>query len=118
MTHNSTAKADRLLIRVCHRDLGTQAIMILAGTQTFGTQADLEFTLSPELLTEMARDAPNDWRTKNIEVVIETKVVKEFRLQAALSPHVSGEVNRKHRDSGQGRSEEHTSELQSPMYLV
>ncbi len=53
-----------------------QAIMLLAGPQTFGSQAAMEFALNPEALREMAAQAPPDWRNKNIEVVIQTRVIE------------------------------------------
>ncbi len=53
-----------------------QAIMILAGPQTFGSQAAAEFVIDPVQVAEIGRNAQLDWLSKNIAIVVETKVIE------------------------------------------
>lgn len=53
-----------------------QALMILAGPQTFGSQAAMEYTVNPEAIEELARRGPPGWESKNVEAVIETRVIE------------------------------------------
>ena len=61
-----------------------QFTVAVAGITSAGTQAAAEFVSDPEKLAEGLRDAPADWRTKNLEVVLQTAVTDSV----AGPPHV------------------------------
>jgi hypothetical protein len=63
-----------LVTRVADPHTG-QTVISAGGIATYGTQAAGDFLTSPEQFREALRGAPRDWARKNIQVVLETKVV-------------------------------------------
>ncbi len=61
-----------------------QFTVAVAGIMDAGTQAAAEFVSNPENLEQGLRGAPADWRTKNLEVVLQTTVTDSV----AGPPHV------------------------------
>jgi hypothetical protein len=61
-----------------------QFTVAVAGIWGAGTQAAAEFISDPANLEEGLRDAPPDWRTKNLELVLQTTVTDSV----AGPPHV------------------------------
>jgi hypothetical protein len=61
-----------------------QFTVAVAGIMSEGTQAAAEFVSNPENLEEGLRDAPADWRTRNLEVVLQTAITDSV----AGPPHV------------------------------
>jgi len=61
-----------------------QFTVAVAGIMSEGTQAAAEFVSNPENLEEGLRGAPADWRTKNLEIVLQTAVTDSV----AGPPHV------------------------------
>jgi hypothetical protein len=58
-------------------DPTTQRMMVVVGgIAKFGTIAGGEFLTDPAYMEALARQAPNKWDRKNIQVVIATKVIK------------------------------------------
>ncbi len=50
-------------------------VMVIAGAGRNGTEAAGEFVASNELLAELDKRLPSDWKNKNLEVVLKTKVI-------------------------------------------
>ena len=53
-----------------------QFTIIVAGLTSRGTEAAGEFVTSPSELEEGLRAAPQDWKSKNLELVMETDVTE------------------------------------------
>jgi hypothetical protein len=52
-----------------------QVVVIAAGIVTYGTIAAGEFLTDPAYMNEIAKQAPRNWDKKNMQLVIETKVI-------------------------------------------
>ena len=52
-----------------------QTVVTVAGTTGFGTQAAGEFLTNEAYLAEALKQAPGDWRKKNMQVVLSTRVM-------------------------------------------
>ena len=52
-----------------------QPVLVAAGLANIGTQTAGEFLTSSTLLSDAMRDAPKDWRRKNFQFVLHTKVL-------------------------------------------
>jgi len=52
-----------------------QPVIVIGGLTNFGTEAAGVFITSPELLSEALRSAPADWRRKNFQFVLHTKII-------------------------------------------
>jgi hypothetical protein len=66
-----------LVARLPHSKTGG-ALITIAGITQSGTRAAAEFITSPEGLKDLIRSAPDSWATKNLEVVLQTKVVNDI----------------------------------------
>jgi hypothetical protein len=63
-----------IVSRVFHPD--THAMLVeLAGVTQYGTEAAGDLVTNPELMAEALHDAPSDWRTKNLQLVLHVKVI-------------------------------------------
>jgi hypothetical protein len=72
-----------LVSRVFDRATGT-LVVIGAGITPYGTTAAAEFLTSAQHLDAALRQAPRDWPTRNLQIVLETRVIDG----AAAPPHV------------------------------
>jgi hypothetical protein len=54
-----------------------RTVISAAGIETFGTLAASEFVTQPEYLGAALRNAPPDWRYRNAQFVIGTKIIDE-----------------------------------------
>jgi hypothetical protein len=52
-----------------------KTVISAAGIETYGTLAASEFVVKPEYLGEALRSAPRDWRRKNVQFVLGTKII-------------------------------------------
>jgi hypothetical protein len=52
-----------------------QPVIVIAGLTNFGTQAAGEFFTDQSLLSEALQQAPKDWRHKNFQFVLHTKII-------------------------------------------
>ena len=66
-----------LVARLQHSKTGG-ALITIAGITQCGTRAAAEFITSPEGLKDLMKSAPNSSTTKNLEVVLQTKVVNDI----------------------------------------
>ena len=60
------------------RSKSDQPLITIAGITQSGTRAAADFITSPQLLDEFLKTAPKDWRSKSMQVVLQTKVVKNI----------------------------------------
>jgi hypothetical protein len=72
-----------LVSRVFDRATGTMVVSG-AGITPYGTTAAAEFLTSPHYLEAALRHLPADWPTRNLQIVLETRVIDG----AAAPPHV------------------------------
>lgn len=63
-----------LATRVVNRTT-EQTIVVLAGISEYGTAAAAEFLTSPNYFSRALQGAPQDWKNKNIQVVLSTRVL-------------------------------------------
>ena len=52
-----------------------QPLIVIAGISDSGTRAAAEFITTPERVTQLALSAPKGWQSKNLQFVLQTKVV-------------------------------------------
>lgn len=63
-----------IVSRVFHPD--THAMMVeLAGITQYGTDAASDLVTSSDLMAEALRDAPKEWQSKNLQLVLRVKVI-------------------------------------------
>jgi hypothetical protein len=59
-----------------YRDPTTEGpVMVVAGLGPFGTEAAGTFVSTPEYLEQLAKQLPQGWENKNIEMVLKTEVI-------------------------------------------
>jgi len=66
-----------LVARLPHSKTG-EPLIAIAGVTQFGTRAAAEFITSPQALKDLLKSAPNGWVAKNMEFVLQTKVVNDI----------------------------------------
>jgi hypothetical protein len=72
-----------IVTRVFHPD--TQAMLVeVAGITQYGTEAAADLITTPEFLADALQGAPQDWRNKNLQLVVHVKVISG----TAASPKV------------------------------
>jgi hypothetical protein len=52
-----------------------QTVVIAAGITHYGTSAAAEFLTNPAYFAEAVKNAPSDWSSKNMQVVLSAKVM-------------------------------------------
>lgn len=72
-----------IVTRISHSKTG-EALITVAGITQSGTRAAAEFITSPELVQALATSAPKDWESKNLELVLQTKVVNDIPTNPTL----------------------------------
>lgn len=60
------------------RSKSNQPLITIAGITQSGTRAAAEFITSPQLLDEFLKSAPKDWKSKSMQIVLQTKVVNNI----------------------------------------
>ena len=73
--HGETIEDFAIVSRLLDSKTG-QFTVTAAGIGGMGTQAAAEFVSNPKYMEEGLRDAPADWQTKNMEVILETTVTE------------------------------------------
>jgi hypothetical protein len=61
-----------------------QPLVAIAGITQFGTRAAADFITSPQLLNDFLTSAPKDWKSKRMQVVLQTKVVNNIPTAPAV----------------------------------
>jgi hypothetical protein len=72
-----------LVARLPHSKTG-EPLITIAGIEQSGTRAAAEFITSPQYIDDLIRAAPNDWMNKNLEFVLQTKVVNDIPTTPTL----------------------------------
>ena len=71
----SRANEDYALVTRLLNSRTGQFVVLVAGIQSYGTQAAGEFVSSPESLQAALRKAPPDWERKNMQILLRTPVI-------------------------------------------
>lgn len=66
---------DFAVITRVHDPTTERMVVIVAGLTGYGTTAAGEFVSSPTYLEELSKTAPRNWASKNMQIVISTKVI-------------------------------------------
>jgi hypothetical protein len=69
MTH------DYAIIARFHATMTDGEVMVIAGLGSGGTESASKFVSSAAYMTQLARNAPRNWRNMNMEAVVETEVI-------------------------------------------
>lgn len=72
-----------IVTRMPHSKTG-QALITVAGITQSGTRAAAEFITSPESIQALAKSAPKNWSSRNLELVLQTRVVNDIPTNPAL----------------------------------
>lgn len=72
-----------IVTRMPHSKTG-QALITVAGITQSGTRSAAEFITSPELIQALAKSAPKNWSSRNLELVLQTKVVNDIPTSPTL----------------------------------
>ncbi len=72
-----------LVARLPHSKTG-EPLIAIAGVTQCGTQAAAEFITSAQALADLLKSAPKDWASKNMEFVLQTKVVNDIPTSPAV----------------------------------
>ena len=72
-----------VVTRIPHSKTG-EALITVAGITQSGTRAAAEFITNPEMVKALARSSPKDWQNKNLELVLQTKVVNDIPTNPIL----------------------------------
>jgi hypothetical protein len=67
---------DYAIVARIHDDTTGQPVIIAAGISDQGTEAASEVVYNPVYLDSLLAKAPKDWRSRNLEAVIETHVIE------------------------------------------
>ncbi len=71
----STVSTDYAIVARYHDATTDGNVMVIAGIGPYGTEAASQFVSSPNYLEQLARSAPRNWETKNLEIVLKTDVI-------------------------------------------
>jgi hypothetical protein len=69
---------DYALVARLPRSKTGEPLITIAGVTQCGTRAAAEFVTSPSALRDLLKAAPNAWKAKNMEFVLQTKVVNDI----------------------------------------
>jgi hypothetical protein len=72
-----------LVARLPHSKTG-EPLITIAGIEQSGTRAAADFITSSQGIKELIRSAPDDWMNKNLEFVLQTKVVNDIPTTPTL----------------------------------
>ena len=72
---NSRSTQDYALVTRLLDSRTGQFVVLVAGIQSYGTQAAGEFVSSPEYLQATLQKAPPDWERKNMQILLRTPVI-------------------------------------------
>ncbi|HVH86648.1 MAG TPA: hypothetical protein VM912_07975 [Terriglobales bacterium] len=61
-----------------------EALVAIAGITQSGTRAAAEYITDPEQITSLAALAPKDWSQKNLQFIVQTRVVNDIPTSPAV----------------------------------
>jgi len=83
-SQDGTATVDYAIVtRTPHSKTG-EALVTIAGITQSGTRAAAEFITRPEMIRALIKSAPKGWENKNMEIVLQTKVVNGIPTNSSL----------------------------------
>jgi hypothetical protein len=74
---SSSIKTDYALVSRFRSHTTEQMILMVAGIAQYGTESAAEFVTNPTYFSEALKDAPSDWRNKNIQILLSTRVLSQ-----------------------------------------
>ena len=72
-----------IVTRMPHSKTG-EALITIAGITQSGTRAAAEFITRPEMMRALVKSAPKGWGNKNMEIVLQTKVVNGIPTNSTI----------------------------------
>jgi len=74
---SSSIKTDYALVTRFRSHTTEQMVLMVGGIAQYGTEAAAEFVTNPSYFSEALKDAPPDWRKKNIQILLSTRVLSQ-----------------------------------------
>jgi hypothetical protein len=74
---SSSIKTDYALVTRFHSHTTEQMILMVGGIAQYGTEAAAEFVTNPSYFSEALKNAPPDWRNKNMQILLSTRVLSQ-----------------------------------------
>lgn len=70
-------KTDYALVTRFRSRTTEQMVLMVAGIAQYGTEAAAEFVTNPAYFSQALKNAPPDWRNKNIQILLSTRVLSQ-----------------------------------------
>jgi hypothetical protein len=74
---SSSIKTDYALVSRFRSRTTEQMILMVGGIAQYGTEAAAEFVTNPSYFSQALKNAPADWRKKNIQILLSTRVLSQ-----------------------------------------
>jgi hypothetical protein len=74
---SSSIKTDYALVTRFRSHTTEQMILMVGGIAQYGTESAAEFVTNPSYFSEALKDAPADWRNKNMQILLSTRVLSQ-----------------------------------------
>lgn len=74
---SSNIKSDYALVSRFRSHTTEQMILTVAGIAQYGTESAAEFVTNPSYFSQALKDAPPDWRNRNMQVLLSTRVLSQ-----------------------------------------
>jgi hypothetical protein len=74
---SSSIKTDYALVSRFRSRTTEQMILMVGGIAQYGTEAAAEFVTNPSYFSEALKNAPADWRKKNMQILLSTRVLSQ-----------------------------------------
>jgi hypothetical protein len=74
---SSSIKTDYALVSRFRSRTTEQMILMVGGIAQYGTEAAAEFVTTPSYFSEALKNAPPDWRKKNMQILLSTRVLSQ-----------------------------------------
>ncbi len=71
----SSITRDYSLVTRINDPLTGEPVVVLCGLGPYGTAAARDFVSNPNYFSQFAKQAPKNWESRNIQIVLETTVV-------------------------------------------
>jgi hypothetical protein len=74
---SSNIKTDYALVNRFRSHTTEQMILTVAGIAQYGTESAAEFVTNPSYFAQALKNAPSDWRNKNMQILLSTRVLSQ-----------------------------------------
>jgi hypothetical protein len=78
ITPDGSVTLDYAIVTRIPHSKSDQPLITIAGITQSGTRAAADFITSPQLLDDFLKNAPKDWSSKSMQIVLQTKVVNNI----------------------------------------